>query len=411
MTARRPGGDRRCRCTTATASRSVQQPPARGAGLVLTELSVVDDVLLGPRPRRGRDLVRRRPVHLRPARPRPASRDRDLPDAALRHPGRRPAGARPGPARYADARAAATAGTSFVMYGQTEATARMAYLPPELAATRPEAIGIPIPGGSFRLDPVAECAEPGVGELVYTGPNVMLGLRRVARPTSAPGRTRRPSCAPATSPGSRRRPVRDRRPAQPAREAVRPAHRPRPRRAARCRRRRRRCGAWSPTTCCTPSPPGAAARGPAARPDRGAARPARHARCGCTVLAELPRHRQRQARPRRAGAAGPRPRPTWSAAPRSSPRAAASRRSRCATSTPLVLGRPDATVRQHASSGSAATRCPTSSSRPGWAAGSATCRPTGTPAPIADLAAGRARRRRGVAVDTDGAAPRARHRR
>ncbi len=62
-----------------------------------------------------------------------------------------------------------------VMYGQTEATARMAYLPAELATSRPEAIGIAIPGGSLRLEPVPEAAEPGVGELVYEGPNVMLG--------------------------------------------------------------------------------------------------------------------------------------------------------------------------------------------------------------------------------------------
>jgi acyl-CoA synthetase (AMP-forming)/AMP-acid ligase II len=63
-----------------------------------------------------------------------------------------------------------------VMYGQTEATARMAYLPPALAASRPEAIGIPIPGGHFRLDPVdGPGLEEGVGELVYTGPNVMMG--------------------------------------------------------------------------------------------------------------------------------------------------------------------------------------------------------------------------------------------
>lgn len=62
----------------------------------------------------------------------------------------------------------------FVMYGQTEATARMAYLPPDLAATHPGAIGIPIPGGSFELEPV-EGAADGVGELVYSGPNVMLG--------------------------------------------------------------------------------------------------------------------------------------------------------------------------------------------------------------------------------------------
>ena len=60
----------------------------------------------------------------------------------------------------------------FVMYGQTEATARMAYLPPDLAADHPHAIGVAIPGGEFRLEPV-----PGLDdwELVYTGPNVMLG--------------------------------------------------------------------------------------------------------------------------------------------------------------------------------------------------------------------------------------------
>jgi acyl-CoA synthetase (AMP-forming)/AMP-acid ligase II len=62
-----------------------------------------------------------------------------------------------------------------VMYGQTEATARMAYLPPHLAATDPGAIGVPIPGGSFEIRPVPEADEPGVGEIVYRGPNVMLG--------------------------------------------------------------------------------------------------------------------------------------------------------------------------------------------------------------------------------------------
>jgi acyl-CoA synthetase (AMP-forming)/AMP-acid ligase II len=68
----------------------------------------------------------------------------------------------------------------FVMYGQTEATARMAYLPPDLAFTSPGSIGVPVPGGSFRLEPLPELplartAEPEVGELVYDGPNVMLG--------------------------------------------------------------------------------------------------------------------------------------------------------------------------------------------------------------------------------------------
>jgi acyl-CoA synthetase (AMP-forming)/AMP-acid ligase II len=68
----------------------------------------------------------------------------------------------------------------FVMYGQTEATARMAYLPPDLAATSPTAIGVPIPGGSFHLEPLPEMplsrsGASDVGELVYDGPNVMLG--------------------------------------------------------------------------------------------------------------------------------------------------------------------------------------------------------------------------------------------
>ncbi|MHA7268397.1 AMP-binding protein [Arthrobacter sp. HLT1-20] len=60
----------------------------------------------------------------------------------------------------------------FVMYGQTEATARMAYLPPDLASANPGSIGVPIPGGSFRLEPVPGLDE---AELVYSGPNVMLG--------------------------------------------------------------------------------------------------------------------------------------------------------------------------------------------------------------------------------------------
>ncbi|CAB4766658.1 unannotated protein [freshwater metagenome] len=61
-----------------------------------------------------------------------------------------------------------------VMYGQTEATARMAYLPPHLAAERPDCVGVPVPGGDLRLEPVAGQPE-GVGELVYSGPNVMMG--------------------------------------------------------------------------------------------------------------------------------------------------------------------------------------------------------------------------------------------
>ena len=62
----------------------------------------------------------------------------------------------------------------YVMYGQTEATARMAFLPPELAVRRPAAIGRAIPGGELRLEPV-DGQPDDVGELVYRGPNVMMG--------------------------------------------------------------------------------------------------------------------------------------------------------------------------------------------------------------------------------------------
>ncbi|WP_197373750.1 AMP-binding protein [Mycolicibacterium baixiangningiae] len=64
----------------------------------------------------------------------------------------------------------------FVMYGATEATARMAYLPPELAAEHPGCIGRPIPGGSFTIEPLDGWpADDTAGELVYRGPNVMMG--------------------------------------------------------------------------------------------------------------------------------------------------------------------------------------------------------------------------------------------
>lgn len=62
----------------------------------------------------------------------------------------------------------------FVMYGQTEATARMAVLPPALASLRPEAVGRAIPGGELSLRPV-DGFPTDVGELVYRGPNVMMG--------------------------------------------------------------------------------------------------------------------------------------------------------------------------------------------------------------------------------------------
>ena len=65
-----------------------------------------------------------------------------------------------------------------VMYGQTEATARMAYLPSEKALEKAGSMGIAIPGGTFSLidaDGNEIIDADVVGELVYEGKNVTLG--------------------------------------------------------------------------------------------------------------------------------------------------------------------------------------------------------------------------------------------
>ncbi|MDP6585934.1 MAG: AMP-binding protein [Anaerolineales bacterium] len=66
----------------------------------------------------------------------------------------------------------------YTMYGQTEATARMSYLPWEYARTKAGSIGIAIPGGEFWLEDekgnVIEKSDTQ-GELVYKGDNVTLG--------------------------------------------------------------------------------------------------------------------------------------------------------------------------------------------------------------------------------------------
>ncbi len=56
----------------------------------------------------------------------------------------------------------------FVMYGQTEATARISYVPFEKLGAKAGSVGVAIPDGSLRMDEVTE-------ELIYSGPNVMLG--------------------------------------------------------------------------------------------------------------------------------------------------------------------------------------------------------------------------------------------
>jgi len=56
----------------------------------------------------------------------------------------------------------------YVMYGQTEATARISYVPHEALPDNINSIGIPIPGGGLHLD-------SETSELIYSGPNVMMG--------------------------------------------------------------------------------------------------------------------------------------------------------------------------------------------------------------------------------------------
>ena len=66
----------------------------------------------------------------------------------------------------------------YVMYGQTEASPRISYLPPDLAEENQDCIGIAIPNGHLSLvsDNGQLIDEYGQeGELVYSGPNVMIG--------------------------------------------------------------------------------------------------------------------------------------------------------------------------------------------------------------------------------------------
>lgn len=66
----------------------------------------------------------------------------------------------------------------FVMYGQTEATARISYLPPEKMKKKKGSIGNAIPGGKLYV--VNEAGKKiehphEEGQIVYEGPNVMMG--------------------------------------------------------------------------------------------------------------------------------------------------------------------------------------------------------------------------------------------
>jgi acyl-CoA synthetase (AMP-forming)/AMP-acid ligase II len=61
-----------------------------------------------------------------------------------------------------------------VMYGQTEATARISFVPPDRLADKIGSIGVAIPGGLLRLEPVERYTDLAM-QLVYEGGNVMMG--------------------------------------------------------------------------------------------------------------------------------------------------------------------------------------------------------------------------------------------
>ncbi len=74
-------------------------------------------------------------------------------------------------------------GHLYVMYGQTEAGPRMTTLPSPRLAGKLGSVGPAIPGGtlSVRLEDGTETTAPGVtGEVVYRGPNVMMGYAESA---------------------------------------------------------------------------------------------------------------------------------------------------------------------------------------------------------------------------------------
>jgi acyl-CoA synthetase (AMP-forming)/AMP-acid ligase II len=136
---------------------------ARGASVLLTDLSVVDECFWRLFDTAGATTFAGVP-HTFDMLERSGFADRDVP--RLRYVTQ--AGGRMDPDRVRGwARLGRERGwTLFVMYGQCEATARMAYLPPDLALEHPDTVGVAVPGASIDIED---------GEIVFRGPNVMLG--------------------------------------------------------------------------------------------------------------------------------------------------------------------------------------------------------------------------------------------
>ncbi|MCB0910099.1 MAG: AMP-binding protein [Propionibacteriaceae bacterium] len=90
------------------------------------------------------------------------------------------AGGRLAPPQIEQLAAAQPGSRLFVMYGQTEATARLSYLPPDMLSTKLGSIGRGIPGVRLRvLDEAGLPVPSGVeGEIVASGANISPGYHR-----------------------------------------------------------------------------------------------------------------------------------------------------------------------------------------------------------------------------------------
>jgi acyl-CoA synthetase (AMP-forming)/AMP-acid ligase II len=75
----------------------------------------------------------------------------------------------------------------FVMYGQTEATARLTYLPPERLDEKLGSVGVPVRGCEIeiRLEDGRRAARGDAGDVWVRGPNIMLGYWRDPEATAA----------------------------------------------------------------------------------------------------------------------------------------------------------------------------------------------------------------------------------
>jgi acyl-CoA synthetase (AMP-forming)/AMP-acid ligase II len=105
------------------------------------------------------------------------------------------AGGRLHPVLVQELLAAQPQASLFVMYGQTEATARLSYLPPDQLATRPGSIGRGIPGVELSVldDHGAPVAPGAIGEIVARGASISPGYYRDPEATAlrfSPGELR-----------------------------------------------------------------------------------------------------------------------------------------------------------------------------------------------------------------------------